>query len=170
MEQLKFEFLFSNVHCNVHPNLISGKYLWIWKPNEVAPHVGISISGSYCSLKVSGKELHVEAPKLFQLAIKKSSPLLLVELLIDCKLEEVTQIYDSFDKSSNLNSSCLQPVAKLLNAPSRKLTELLFQLEKRKCIGKTYTLNVAASEAGIIQYELKDIEKKLISLQHAKRR
>ncbi|MFM7473613.1 MAG: hypothetical protein ACKO00_06830 [Crocinitomicaceae bacterium] len=167
---MKFEFLFSNVHYNVHPNLISGKYLWIWKPNEVAPHVGFSISGSYFSLKVSGKELHVEAPKLFQLAIKKSTPLLLVELLIDCKLEDVSHIYESFDKSSNLNSSCLQPVAKLINAPSRKLTELLIQLEKRKRIEKTYTLNVAASEAGIIHYKLEDIEKKLISLQHVKRR
>lgn len=170
MEQLKFEFMFSDVHYNVHPNLNSGQYLWIWKPNEIAPHVGISISGSYFSLKVSGKELHGEAPKLFQLALKKSTPLLLVEILIDCKLKDVSQIYESFDKSSNLKSSCLQPVAKLLNAPSRKLTELLIQLKKGKSLGKTYTFNLAESEVGIIQYELKDIEKKLISLQHAKRK
>jgi hypothetical protein len=170
MEQLKFEFLFSDVHYNVHPNLNSGQYLWIWKPNEIAPHVGISISGSYFSLKVSGKELHGEAPKLFQLAIKKSTPLVLVELLFDCKLEEVTQIYESFDKSSNLKSSCLQPVAKLLNAPSRKLTELLIQLKKGKSLGKTFTFNLAETQAGIIHYDLKDIEKKLTSLQHAKRK
>ncbi len=170
MEQLKFEFLFKDVNYEAHPNLNSGLYLWIWKPNEVAPHVGFSISGNYFSLKVSGKELSVETTKILHLAIKKATPLVFVELLINCQLKDVLHIYDTFDKAANLNSSCLQPISKLLNAPSKKLTELLLQLEKRNCIGKSYTLNMEKTSVGIIRYDVEEIEKKLISLQHAKRR
>jgi len=166
----KFEFIFSNLEIDAKPDLSASAFLWIWKPLEIAPHVGLSISGEYFSLKATGKELHMDTTKLLLLVNKKSTPLVLIEIRTEINKKDVLRIFDSFECASQLNSSCLQPISQLLDSPSGKLAELLFQLERRECLGKTYALNIEESTIGILYYDVTAIEKKLISLQHAKRR
>jgi len=170
VELLKFEFIFSNLEIDAKPDLSASTFLWIWKPLEIAPHAGLSISGEYFSLTATGKELHIDTTKLLALVNKKSTPLLLIEMRTEITKKDVLRIFDSYECASQLNSSCIQPISQLLDCPSGKLAELLYQLEGRELLGKTYALNIEESTIGILYYDVIAIEKKLISLQHAKRR
>ena len=51
-----------------------------------------------------------------------------------------------------------------------KLAELLMSLELRGALRKTFTMNCSDNTLGIIPYDVGEIEKKLISLQHVKRK
>ena len=170
MEHFNYEYLFQNLAKGNLPDVEEGTFLWIWKPLEAAPHIGLSLSGKYFSLKVSGKEESIEAKKMYLLAQKKSTPVAFLEILSDISLVKVNEAFANFERAKDLKSSCLQPIAYLFKTPSVKLAELLMSLELRGALSKTFTMNCSDNTLGIIPYDVGEIEKKLISLQHVKRK
>ena len=170
MEELKFEYLFHNLSKSSYPNLLKEIYLWIWKPNEPAPHIGISCNGKYFSLKTNGKEMDNDANKKLRLSNLKSTPLVLLEIIDSITLHDIKKAFGKYERAFTLNTSCLQPISNIFNLPSKKLTELLFKLDEQNKVGIAHIFNLEQKEVGIISYEIIEIEKKLISLKNAKRK
>lgn len=162
-----FDFEFENIVQDQHDlTLNKGLYLWVFHADKIPPHIGISISGGFYSLKSSGVDVDLNVGKVFQLIVDKKLPSFLIELSHDVSREDVEQVYMNYSKAEAGVVTCLTPVQEVLRVkPVSKLSELLTELNGSEMISKVFGYNLPNGLRGIRAYTSQDITNRLLDLQ-----
>ena len=162
------EYSFGSIVSADEKMLTAGAFLWIWYADKIPPHLGISVNGSYFSLKYNGKDLGIEVQKPFNLILKRNIPTLLVRL--DYKLDKTNtfKIFDSFKNASSSGFTCLDPIQKSLSKYNFKTVfELIDELKMERKILSVSGVNLPGNFSGIPLYGVKEIRSRLIKLENA---
>lgn len=144
-------------------------YLWVLHADKIPPHVGISTSGKYFSLKHNGKDEHLPIDRVIELVERKGIKTLAIRLLNNYSLSELEEAFSAFDTTFSNEITCLAPIEKLVIRPKfEKLEALLVDLESRGGLGEIIGINVDESYTGIPFYTEADIHKRLQFLENVK--
>jgi hypothetical protein len=140
-------------------------YLWIWNPAGIPPHMGLSIDGRYFSLKANGLDFNSELKDLIGIISRKRLAVLAVELKLGLNVDDFKVEFSKFEKTIAHKITCLNPIKNVLSFPeTRKLSELLMELDKKDLLGKITSWNMAESSVQLADYSTEDIHKHLVSL------
>lgn len=143
-----------------------GLFLWIWKADEICPHLGISSEGNYFSLKISGKEERVNATNLLERAHKKAKKLLLLKLTDEISVEAITLVFQKYQSCQENACFCSAPILEVfgINKENGILFDLLNCLEERNAVNTVFAWNLSASFQGIPFYSATDVNNHLLKL------
>lgn len=149
-----------------------GIYLWILHADKIPPHIGISVNGSYFSLKYNGKDENIPVQSVLRLLEKKRIPSIIQEMKMDFTLEQLQSIYKSFMCAETSKASCLSPIVKLIYNQQLDLIlpELLTRLSQEERLGKQFLLHLNPNFAAEFTYNREDIQRRLTLLHDAKRK
>jgi hypothetical protein len=138
-----------------------GLFLWIWNPEEKAPHVGISVNNVYAHATVRGSEI-ISATKL----IKKIERLKSKVLILECDFQLKKPLELVFDRNYLIGSNfqtCLSPIKECMNWGNEIETlHDVFALNADKILSK-FELNLVNFKT-IPAYTLTDVELKILKL------
>lgn len=144
---------------------VNQRYLWIWNPTSVPPHMGISVDGAYFSLKSNGVDWNANLMDLIAVIERKHLPVVAVELKADFDLNTCTDSFSSFERTIPGEVTCLQPIKSVLGlAAPQKLSELLEELESQHALGAITAWNITSTELELPEYSTDDIHAYLDSL------
>lgn len=164
-EQLKYEFRFKNLPRLASISEINDVLIWIFHVDKIPPHIGISSQGVFFSLKSNGKD-SIETNYVNQISINKEIKLLKIKLRFSISSSYIERIYEGYSCAISAECSCLSPIKEALNMPEEvmKLSDLLKVLTQRDLIAGWHSLNVSDQQAGILSYDLFDINERLNKL------
>ena len=164
-ERLKYEFRFKNLPRLASISEVNDVLIWIFHIDKIPPHIGISSQGVFFSLKSNGKD-NIEVNYVNQISVNKDIKLLKVKLRFSLNISYIERIYDDYTCATSAECSCLSPIKKVLNMPQEvmKLSDLLKVLKERDLIAGWHSLNVSDQQAGILSYDLFDINERLNKL------
>ncbi|MDC1282827.1 hypothetical protein N8Z27_01465 [Crocinitomicaceae bacterium] len=142
-------------------------FIWVWHADKVPPHIGISTSGKYFSLKSNGKDEAVDVFKVTELVERKNIKTLLFELHDHLEIEEIAVVFKRYTTTSTNEVTCLKPLKAILNCPdARMLKDLLAELKAVDRIAKVIGFNIDATFKGIQDYKVEDIHNRLRKLEN----
>jgi hypothetical protein len=149
--------------------LTKGCYLWIWNATKIPPHIGISNTNSYFSLKVKGKDMGLTTGVVFDLIQKKGIPTLIIEIKRSPDID-LENVFNTYVRAESGRTSCLSPILDFFNLHGevKFLFELLTHFEKNGVLGTVFGLNLPLDYKGIPQYGKAEIENRLKLLENAK--
>ncbi|MFN5984139.1 MAG: hypothetical protein ACK476_11535 [Fluviicola sp.] len=164
------DFFIDSIDRNSMPNFENQLILWVWNPDQIPPHVAISLNGIYFSLTVKGREIKT-TDQLVKSAKRKKSKLLFFEIKKQLTIDELNASFQGFEKAGIANSTCSSPIFKVLKTSNSvtKLSELLIHLHETNLINKIYSLNLSDSFKGIPHYEFSLIHQKIKDLNDGKK-
>jgi hypothetical protein len=164
------DFFLESIDRNNLPHFENQLILWVWNPDQIPPHVAISLNGIYFSLTVKGKEIKT-TDQLVKSIKRKKSKLLFFEIKKKLTVDELNFSYQGFEKAGVANSTCSSPIFKALETSDSvtKLSELLDFLNDSDSINKIFSLNLPDSFKGIPQYEFSLIHQKIKDLNDGKK-
>lgn len=164
------DFFLDSIDRNNLPHFENQLILWVWNPDQIPPHVAISLNGIYFSLTVKGKEIKT-TDQLVKSVKRKKSKLLFFEINKQLTIDELNSSFQGFEKAGVANSTCSSPIFKALETSESvtKLSELLICLEETNSIEKIYSLNLSESFKGIPEYEFSLIHQKIKDLNDGKK-
>lgn len=156
------DFCLDSITRNSFPNFENQLILWVWNPDEIPPHVAISLNGIYFSLTVRGKEIKT-TDQLVRSVKRKKSKLLFVQVENSLSIDVLNTSFQSFDKAGVSNSTCSTPIFKSFNAPETvtKLSEFLQFLKSSEKINAYFSVNLPESFKEIPKYDLAMIQNKI---------
>ena len=142
-----------------------GVVLWVIHADKIPPHIGLSVDGCFFSLKARGKDVDVPIKSVVSLMNLKKTAFICF-CLKDCiSKNDVSNSFNFFHNTIPYKITCLEPIKKILNEHnSNKIVELLFCLDQKERIEGVYGLNLPEGFNGIKDYNLDDINKRLIFL------
>ena len=144
---------------------LNSRYLWIWNPTTIPPHMGLSIDGRYFSLKANGLDLNSELTDRIEVISRKKIPVLAIELAASFSLEDCKSVFSSFERTIANEVTCLNPIKNVLNSEApKKLAELLDELKIKGDLGKKTSWNIQQSSIELPEYSTADIHAHLVSL------
>lgn len=162
MDALKLDDYFY-VNCqqvNDVELLKNGVFLVVLYANKIPPHIGLLIDGKFYSDKVGQPDIAVDFSHLSRLILSKSIPSLFVKLKDNCGFD-LLQIKDfilSNQLSNNEYSTCLTPIAKILNFEHAKTVfDLLEHLTENNQIEKYLALCLPKDFKGIPYYTVQSV-------------
>ena len=164
-ERLKYEFRFKDLPRLASISEVNDVLIWIFHIDKIPPHIGISSQGVFFSLKSNGKD-NIAASYVNQISVNKDIKLLKVKLRFNINSSYIERIYEDYTCATSAECSCLSPIKKALNMPQKvmKLSGLLKVLKERDLIVGWHSLNVSDQQAGILYYDLFDINERLNNL------
>ena len=164
-ERLKYEFRFKNLPRLASISEVNDVLIWIFHIDKIPPHIGISSQGVFFSLKSNGKD-SIETNYVNQISVNKGIKLLKVKLMFSISSGYIERIYEDYTCATSAECSCLSPIKKALNMPKEvtKLSDLLKVLKERDLIAGWHSLNVSVQQAGVLSYDLFDINERLNKL------
>lgn len=144
---------------------VESRYLWVWNPTEIPPHMGLSVNGRYFSLKANGVDLNSDLNDLIGIITRKKLPVLAIELNSKFTLEECESVFSSYERTIAHEVTCLKPIKNTLSleVPS-KLSELLDELDVNGVLGKKIAWNIKETSIELPEYSTEDIHAYLVSL------
>ena len=144
---------------------LNSRYLWIWNPTDIPPHMGLSIDGRYFSLKANGVDLNSNLNDLIEIILRKKIPVLALELAAEFTLEDCKGIFSTFERTIAHEVTCLNPIKSVLNTHSpRKLAELLDEIQSKGIIRRKIVWNINQTSIELPEYSMEDIHAHLVSL------
>lgn len=169
MELLNCDFEFKTIQKSLDSLDLNRTLLWILHADKIPPHIGISSSRAYFSLKVKGKDEELPVDKLLLLIENKKITTVTIELALDIELEVLKAKFNQFTKAEDLNATCLTPIKELLTPKSKvsRLKDLLETLNNTGKIACVYGLNLNSQFKGIPYYTIEEIKKRLELLKNA---
>ena len=142
-------------------------YIWVWHADKIPPHIGISTSGKYFSLKSNGKDEGLDIFKVAELVERKKIKTLLFELNDQLAVEEIASVFENYSTTLMNGITCLNPLKSILNIPdARILKDLLSELKAIDRISSVFGFNIDASFQGIQDYKVEDIYSRLRKLEN----
>lgn len=164
------DFFLNSIERNILPNFDNQLIIWVWNPDQIPPHVAISLNGIYFSLTVKGREIKT-TDQLVKSAKRKKSKLLFFEINKQLTIDELNTSFQGFEKAGIANSTCSSPIFKALKTSNKvtKLSELLIHLHETNLINKIVSLNLSDSFKGIPHYEFSLIHEKIKDLNDGKK-
>ena len=162
-----YSFQFDNItQLKDFQELNVGSYLCIWYADKIPPHIGISINGSYYSLKVNGKDTAIPINEIVKIINKKNICSVFAEILVNIDSIEVERIFSRYKCAKEGESTCLSPITEMyyLNNQIDILADLLNYFQSKQQIGQLFGLNLIPDFKGILSYNKKDIEARLKQL------
>ncbi len=162
-----YSFQFDNItQLKDFQELNVGSYLCIWYADKIPPHIGISINGSYYSLKVNGKDTAIPINEIVKIINKKNICSVFAEILVNIDSIEVERIFSRHKCAKEGESTCLSPITEMyyLNNQIDILADLLNYFKGKQQIGQVFGLNLIPDFKGILSYNKKDIEARLKQL------
>lgn len=146
-----FESLFS----------LNSSALWVLHTDKIPPHIGISDTTGFYSLKVKGKDTAVPLDKIMALINKKKIPTLIFELSPG-SISELKSVFERFEIADSEGITCLEPIKTATNISDvETVHELIRVLEKRKSILQKFGFHLPDSFDGIKRYTKQDILNRL---------
>ncbi|MFK7785460.1 MAG: hypothetical protein AB8B56_10105 [Crocinitomicaceae bacterium] len=140
-------------------------YLWIWNPEGIPPHMGLSVDGRYFSLKANGLDFNSNLLDLLELISRKKLPVLAVELKLPLKSKDCELEFAKFEKTVPHKITCLNPIKNVLSFPgATKLSELLMKLDDEELLGTIISWNIGKETIELAEYSTEDIHNHLVSL------
>lgn len=146
-------------------------YLWIIHANKIPPHIGLSIDGTYYSLKVNGKDENLPVFKLLQIIENKKIGVFIVKWNTNTTLEKIQTVFSRYKKAIANQTSCLTPIRQIAGFEQERmiLVDLLNKIEALNQLGEVFSLNLDADFKGILSYSIADIDARLMHLEDVKR-
>lgn len=144
---------------------LNKKYLWVWNPTSIPPHMGLSAEGSYFSLKSNGVDYNAELNDLIGVIERKQLPVLAIELKADFDVARCQAVFSQFERTIPHQVTCLRPIKTVLNFDeAQKLSELIEALEQAQSLGEITGWNINQSSIELPEYSTADIHAHLDSL------
>mgnify|MGYP006120908591 CR=1 FL=1 len=140
-------------------------YLWIWHADKIPPHIGISTTDAYFSLKSSGKDVALPVSSIIALIERKQIKTLNVELKDKIDIDFLQSIFNRYKTAVEKRFTCLTPIKEILNRPlPTRLDYLLTELDSDNQIERYIGFNIDESFEGIPFYTEEDIHHRLALL------
>ena len=147
------------------PKVLKGVVVWVLHADKKPPHIGLSVDGCFFSLKARGKDVDIPIKNVVSLMNLKKTPFICFCLKDYISKNDVSSSFQFFHNTIPYKVTCLEPIKKILKEHnSTKLVELLFYLHQKERIENIYGLNLPKDFNGIKDYNLDDINKRLIFL------
>lgn len=144
---------------------LESRYLWVWNPTKIPPHMGLSVGGRYFSLKANSVDLNSNLDDLIEIITRKKLPVLAIELNTKFTLEECKNVFSSYERTIAHEVTCLNPIKTALDIQApRKLSELLDELDIKGVLGKKTAWNIQQNSIELPEYSTEDIHAYLVSL------
>ncbi len=143
-----------------------GLYLWIWKPEEKSPHLGISLDGLYFSLKIANKQENIKVETILDFIERKKKSIIFVKLETFVELELIQGVFEKFNNCQTDACSCSAPLFDILVPGVKRalLFNLLDELGRGTKIQSIYEINLAEEFHGIPFYTKEDVQMNLLNL------
>lgn len=144
---------------------LNSRYLWIWNPSNIPPHMGLSVDGRYFSLKASGLDLNTDLEGILEIISRKGIPAVAVELKMKFALEDCMKTFSAFTHTIAHEVTCLNPIKSVLKQHEvMKLAELLTELDANNALGKKIAWNIEDARINLAEYSTEDIHAHLVAL------
>lgn len=164
MEVLTSEITVENIEIGPLKDVYQSTVLWVIHADKVPPHIGISTSGSFYSLKATGKDIGMPVDQLLKLIDRKKITTICYVLGDLLKELNLIEIFDHYDKTIPRKITCLAPVKNVLSIDhANKLSELLRILRDKKKIARVIGFH-SENFSGIKDYDLEQIHERLEEL------
>lgn len=152
MVQLKFDVLQFGINVLEEDGiLMQGTFVWIINPGNKPPHLGVSQSGLYYSVKKNGLDYGKSVNQFTLMLRKKEIPCLFVRIE-DANFGDAQAIFSEFDALKN-GMTCLDPIKKLVkNQVAETIHDLLSDLHSNDQILSVYSLNLDNEFNGLANY------------------
>ncbi len=151
-------FLFDTIINRLPNDWRSKVYLWIWNPDKIPPHIGISNQSDYYSLTYRGIE-QLDVPSLLQKANRSKTPFLLIEMSPKSLQTDFNSVFSSYDKAKVNGPTCLTPIKEILCSSSKvnQLADLLVELKKNQQNLQVYGVHLPIGYSQLPEYSVSDI-------------
>ncbi len=166
MEVLNSEFTFDSIMDGVTtPIDKQHALLWVWHADKIAPHIGLSVNGSYFSLKANGTDVNLPIDSIIELIHKKKIPTLCVELEINLNVSDVESEFLKYTKTIPHEITCLEPIKRVVDmVEASQLGELLEMLKGKNQLKQVFGFYLPDGFDHIRAYTLKDVHQRLADL------
>ncbi len=135
--------------------------LWIWHADKIPPHLGLSVSNNYFSLKSNGKDMGLPVAKVENILENKPIVTLALDLKANFDVSEIRAIFSEYDKAEAGKDTCLSPINDLFKTKSITIHSFLDYLTESSLINGVYGFNVPPNFEGIPMYSMEDIQNRL---------
>jgi len=164
-------YIFRHICFSWPGNLASGTWLWIWNPDKVPPHIGISSARHYFSLTYRKAEVQKNVAAMVRKAKRSGIPLVLVDLTNVPVKRDFTAVFRQYEHAGLDNATCLTPVRQVIGIGEtvKQLSELLIELERRGNLKQVFAVHLTSAYQGIPDYTVSEIMQRIEQLHEAKR-
>jgi len=146
-----------------------GVCVWIWNANKIPPHLGISLDGTYYSLKYNGKDEGISVEALFRVVQKEQIPTLFIGIDEQLSAEKLIKIFGKYEVASSAGVTCLKPIAEIFNAMEcRTIFDLLSILTEQDKVKSVDGICLPEVFEGIPFYNYESVQSRLIELENVK--
>ena len=136
--------------------------LWVLHADKTPPHIGISVEGSYFSLKANGKDDGLPIELLLSVLDKKSIKTISFEVKASFTVQKAAFVFDQFTSTVPNETSCLAPIKELLDIDSaNQLNDLLIALDTESRIVNTVGFNISQDFKNFKKYTMEDVHARL---------
>jgi hypothetical protein len=163
---------FSKENCLQMPfELSKGTYIWVIHADKKPPHVGISASNLYFSLKIGGKDESIPDKEVLKIITKKNIPTIIVELSDEVDVSSVKELFSQYKSIDRSFQTCLTPIAQLLENSNQifLINDLLQKYHSKNKIKSYIGIRLPENFTGIPLYTKETIQNRLKELEDAKR-
>lgn len=165
------EFVFNQLQFCWPEKLGQGTYLWIWNPDKIPPHIGISRGQNYFSLTYRACEIQKSVQALARKVKRGKLPLVLVDLSDWSFQRDFTSVFEHYEYARVGGPTCLTPIKELagLGEEILQLADLLKEIEMSGKLKQVFAVNLETTYRGIPDYSIEEIMRKIKELHEAKR-
>ena len=158
------EFNFQSIDRELPEQLLQKSFIWIWNADKIPPHIGISKEKDYFSLTYKKSE-RLLTVSMLKKAKRSLIPLVLVAIPEEIILFDLESVFSKYERAMD-GVTCLQPIRESMNLDHNisQLSDLLMYLESKGLIREAAGLNLPEGYTGIPDYSMKDILKRIESL------
>jgi hypothetical protein len=162
---------FRNIRLCWPEKITSGTWLWIWNPDKVPPHIGISVGQHYFSLTYREAEIQRNVAAMVRKAKRSGIPLVLADLSDVCLKSDLTAAFQQYERAGSDGVTCLTPVKEVIGVADnvKQLSELLMELEQRGNMKPVFAVHLTSAYQGIPHYTVSEIMQRIEQLHEAKR-
>jgi hypothetical protein len=165
------EFPFQDITFDWPEKPGSGAYLWIWNPDKVPPHIGISRGQNYFSLTYRKAEVQKSLPSMVRKAKRAAIPLVLIDVSGWSFQRDFTTIFEQYACASAGGPTCLTPVKEAfgLTEGILQLSDLLTEIENHRQLKQVFAVNLDRTYRGIPDYSVTEIMSRIELLHETQR-
>lgn len=164
------EYRFEQISFSCPARISSDVFLWVWNPDKIPPHIGVSVGKDYFSLTY--REVEHKLTLSQQRRAKRSQiPLLLIRLPQESVKEDVATVFANYRRAMVGGPTCLSPLKQLLDCPKevKQLAHLLQFLEEKHGVLEVFALHLDESYDQLPKYSISQIMHRIEELNDVKR-
>jgi hypothetical protein len=165
------EFHFEHLTFDWPEKIGSGAYLWIWNPDKIPPHIGISRGQNYFSLTYRNCEVQKSVASMVRKAKRAAIPLVLADVSDWPFQRNFTTIFEQYETAKAGGPTCLTPVKEAFGLTEGifQLSGLLTEIEKQDRLKQVFAVNLDRTYRGIPDYSVTEIMSRIELLHETQR-